>query len=82
MNDSTTVRTDSKSGLVDEKVGIRTVLAFLWICHFVLWIFGDMFTLLQGMAEPVTDTFIQFVAKQIFGTHAIAEDKRLADLKT
>ena len=38
------------------------VLAVLWICHFILWIFGDMFTLVQEMSEPATDTSIQFVA--------------------
>jgi hypothetical protein len=47
---------------MDPKVNVRTVLAMLWICHFILWIFGDMFTLLQGMAEPATDTLVQFVA--------------------
>jgi hypothetical protein len=37
-------------------------LAVLWICHFILWIFGDMFSLLQEMGEPATDTSIQFIA--------------------
>ena len=50
------------SALVDAKVNVRIVLAMLWICHFILWIFGDMFTLLQNMGEPATDTVIQFVA--------------------
>ena len=50
------------SGLVDSKVNIRTQLAVLWICHFILWIFGDMFTLLQEMSEPATDTTVQFIA--------------------
>lgn len=50
------------SGLVDPKVNIRTLLAVLWICHFILWIFGDMFTLVQEMSEPVTDTAILYVA--------------------
>lgn len=43
-------------------VNIRTQLALLWICHFILWIFGDMFALLQGMGEPATSTAIQFIA--------------------
>jgi hypothetical protein len=51
-----------KSGLVDTKVNIRIQLAVFWMCHFILWIFGDMFTLLQEMGEPATDTLIQFVA--------------------
>lgn len=50
------------AGLVDPKVNIRTLLALLWVCHFILWIFGDMFTLLQEMEEPVTDTSILYVA--------------------
>ena len=50
------------SGLVDPKVNIRILLAVLWICHFILWIFGDMFALLQEMGEPVTDASILFVA--------------------
>lgn len=49
-------------GLADPKMNIRTVLAVFWICHFILWIFGDMFTLMQGMDEPVTDSAILFVA--------------------
>lgn len=48
--------------LVDSRVNIRTMLAFLWICHFILWIFGDMFALAQEMGEPATDTVIQFIA--------------------
>lgn len=50
------------SGLVDPKVSIRTMLAILWICHFILWIFGDMFSLLQEMGEPVTAASILFIA--------------------
>ena len=48
--------------LVNPEVNIRTVLALLWVCHFILWIFGDMFSLLQEMGEPVTDTSILYVA--------------------
>ncbi len=48
--------------LVDPKVSVRTQLAVFWICHFILWIFGDMFALLQEMVEPVTDTSILYVA--------------------
>ena len=51
-----------ESTLVDPKVNVRIALAVLWICHFILWIFGDMFALLQQMNEPVTDVSIQFVA--------------------
>jgi hypothetical protein len=48
--------------LVNPKVNIRVLLALLWICHFILWIFGDMFSLLQEMGEPVTDSALLFVA--------------------
>lgn len=52
----------TSSGLVDREVNPRVLLAVFWVCHFILWIFGDMFTLLQEMGEPVTDTSIQFIA--------------------
>lgn len=52
----------SDSGLVDPKVSIRVLLAAFWVAHFMLWTFGDMFTQLQEMGEPVTDTVILFVA--------------------
>jgi hypothetical protein len=48
--------------LVNPEVNIRVLLAVLWICHFILWIFGDMFSLLQEMGEPVTDSALLFVA--------------------
>jgi hypothetical protein len=48
--------------LMNPRVNIRVLLAVLWICHFILWIFGDMFTLLQEMGEPVTDSAILIVA--------------------
>ena len=50
------------AGLGNPKVNIRTLLAVLWICHFILWIFGDMFALLQEMGEPVTDSALLLVA--------------------
>ncbi|MDJ0664987.1 MAG: hypothetical protein QNJ75_10520 [Acidimicrobiia bacterium] len=43
-------------------MNVRIVLAILWICHFILWIFGDMFSLLQEMTEPATSTAVQYVA--------------------
>jgi hypothetical protein len=51
-----------ETGLVDTKVNVRILLAMFWICHFILWIFGDMFNLLQEMGEPATDTSVQFIA--------------------
>lgn len=50
------------SGLVNPKVSVRILLAVFWICHFLLWTFGDMLSLLQEMDEPVTDSVILFVA--------------------
>jgi hypothetical protein len=58
----TTRETKPESGLGDPKVNTRMVLATLWICHFILWIFGDMFSLMQEMGEPATSTAVQFVA--------------------
>ena len=52
----------AESGLVNPKVNIRILLAVFWICHFMLWTFGDMFSLLQEMGEPVTDSLILFIA--------------------
>jgi hypothetical protein len=49
-------------GSVDTKAGTRILLAALWLCHFALWTFGDMFALLQEMTEPVTSTLIMFIA--------------------
>jgi hypothetical protein len=47
---------------MNPKVNIRILLALFWIGHFMLWAFGDMFHLLQEMAEPVTETFFLIVA--------------------
>ena len=52
----------AESRLVNPGVNVRLVLAALWVCHFILWIFGDMFSLLQEMDEPVTGTAIQYLA--------------------
>jgi len=53
---------ETDSGLVNPKVNTRILLAVFWICHFILWIFGDMLTLMQEMGEPATDSWILFVA--------------------
>ena len=52
----------AKAHLANPTVNIRVVLALLWVCHFLLWTFGDMLTLLQEMEEPITDSLILFVA--------------------
>jgi hypothetical protein len=50
------------SGLANPKVNIRILLAVFWACHFLLWTFGDMLSLLQEMNEPIDDSVILFVA--------------------
>ncbi len=50
------------AGLADPKVSIRVLLAVFWLCHFMLWTFGDMFTQLQEMGEPVTSSVILIIA--------------------
>lgn len=52
----------SRRDLIDATVNAKIVLANLWMCHFILWIFGDMFTLMQEMGESTDDVVIQFVA--------------------
>ncbi len=54
--------TGTGSRLADARIGVRTQLVVLWICHFILWIFGDMFSLLQEMTEPATDAWVEVVA--------------------
>ena len=46
----------------DTKVDTRIVLAGFWVAHFMLWTFGDVFTLLQEMGEPVTESLFLFIA--------------------
>ena len=53
---------DKRADLANPTVNVRVLLAVFWICHFILWIFGDMFTLMQEMGEPTTDTSVQFIA--------------------
>jgi len=48
--------------LVDPKVNVRIVLAMLWVCHFILWIFGDMLALLQELNEPTSNSAILIIA--------------------
>lgn len=48
--------------LSDVSVDVRVRLAALWIAHFLLWTFGDMMSLLQQTAEPLTEAVFLFVA--------------------
>jgi hypothetical protein len=50
------------SALANPRVNVRTLLAFFWVCHFILWIFGDMFALMQEMGERSTDSAVLIVA--------------------
>ncbi len=52
----------AESGLVNPRVNIRILLAVFWICHFMLWTFESMFSLLQEMGEPVTETVFLIIA--------------------
>jgi hypothetical protein len=55
-------REQTASNLVDAKVNIRILLAAFWICHYLLWTFGDVFTAAQGMGESATSSLILFIA--------------------
>ncbi|KAF5424131.1 MAG: hypothetical protein C00003105_00910 [ANME-2 cluster archaeon HR1] len=48
--------------LEDSKINVRIILAVLWVSHFLLWTFGDMLSLLQGISEPVANELLLFVA--------------------
>jgi hypothetical protein len=48
--------------LEDPKVNIRILLAAFWLCHFALWTFGDMLSLLQQENDPIKDNVILIVA--------------------
>ena len=52
----------AESGMVNTKVNIRILLAAFWIGHFLLWTFGDVFSVAQEMGEPVTDSLFLFIA--------------------
>ena len=52
----------TESELKNPDVNIRIVLASLWIGHFLLWTFGDMFALLQETTVPVTEPIFLLIA--------------------
>ncbi len=43
-------------------MNVRMLLAAFWISHFLLWSFGDMLSLLQETAEPITETVFLIIA--------------------
>ena len=57
--------------LANPRVSVRGLLAALWICHFLLWTWGDMFTILQGMGEPATETVYLIIAPTTAIVHAL-----------
>jgi hypothetical protein len=60
-NNQTANRTNSKN-LDDPKVNVKIILAVLWAAHFLLWLFGDMASLLQEISKPVADNLLLFVS--------------------
>lgn len=48
--------------LGDTNVNVRIILAALWTAHFLLWLFGDMASLMQKLSEPVADNLLLFVS--------------------
>ena len=52
----------TESELKNPIVNVRIVLASLWISHFLLWSFGDMFSILQETTEPLTDPIFLIIA--------------------
>ncbi len=62
MTRTMTADGSTRGRLANPSVNIRTLLAVLWLGHFMLWTFGDMFALLQEMGEPVTETWVFILA--------------------
>lgn len=60
-NNQTINRINSKN-LDDAKVNMRIILAALWAAHFLLWLFGDMASLMQKISEPVANNLLLFVS--------------------
>ena len=59
-------KTTSSQNLVpNSKVNARIVFSALWISHFLLWSFGDMLSLLQETAEPITETVFLIIAPSL-----------------
>jgi len=63
--------TQTETILENPKVNIRILLAAFWICHFLLWTFGDMLSLLQETTEPITATIILIVAPTLAITQTL-----------
>ncbi|MFC1802539.1 hypothetical protein ACFL0D_01070 [Thermoproteota archaeon] len=49
----------------------RILLAAFWICHFLLWTFGDMLSLLQETSEPITETIFTIIAPTLAITQTL-----------
>ncbi len=57
--------------LENPKVNVRILLAGFWICHFLLWTFGDMLSLLQETAVPITETIFLIIAPTLAITQTL-----------
>jgi hypothetical protein len=56
---------------ITQKTEVKTILAALWIAHFLLWTFGDMTSLLQEITEPVDNNLLLLVAVPLAITQAL-----------
>jgi hypothetical protein len=56
---------------MNSKVSERILLASFWICHFLLWTFGDMMSLLQEASEPITETIFMIIAPTLALTQTL-----------
>jgi hypothetical protein len=57
--------------LENPEVNVRILIAAFWICHFLLWTFGDMLSLLQESATPITETIFLIVAPTLAITQTL-----------
>ncbi len=46
----------------DAKEKVKIILAGLWAAHFLLWLFGDMASLMQEISAPVADNLLLLVS--------------------
>lgn len=46
----------------NPEINVRIILSTLWASHFLLWIFGDMASLLQEITIPVANELLLFAA--------------------
>lgn len=59
---SSTEKRISVTSLDDTKMNAKIILSALWTAHFLLWLFGDMASLMQKISEPVANNLLLFVS--------------------